>query len=311
MSDPEAGFDPHAAVSNVAAATTLRQPAFFGPKAEAEEAPEGAPDVAITPEAAVEPESTVGTAEFTAEPETGLVDIGAASFGQGLVFPEAVIGTDDRKQITQTTKYVWRAIASLRITARDGSQWIGTGWFISPRTLVTAGHCVFIKGSGDPNRDGWVSSMDVMPGRNGSSKPFGTLKARTFWSVRGWTERGDQNQDYGAIILDEPFGINTGWFGYAVYPDNRLVGVQAHVAGYPGDKPSGTIWYHSLPIASVSEPKVFYAIDTAGGQSGAAVYLLESDLPIAVAVHAYGGSVSNSGTRITPAVYQNLRQWTL
>jgi hypothetical protein len=30
---------------------------------------------------------------------------------------------------------------------------------------------------------------------------------------------------------------------------------------------------------------------------------------IAVAVHAYGGAVTNSGTRIIPGVYQNLTNW--
>jgi len=315
MSDPEASFDAHAPVSNVTAVATPRQPAFQGPQAESAEqppaggggAPESAPASGFDGGAA----SVSSAAESSAEPESAVFDIGAASFGQGLVFPEAIIGNDDRVQQTQTDHYVWRAIASLRITARDGSQWIGTGWFISPRTLVTAGHCVFIKGSGDPNRDGWVNNIDVIPGRNAAVKPFGTVKSTTFWSVRGWTERGDQNQDYAAIILDTPLGVSTGWFGFGVYEDSRLVGVQAHVAGYPGDKALGTLWHHSLPIASVSVPKVFYAIDTAGGQSGAAVYLLEDNLPIAVAVHAYGGSVSNSGTRITLPVFQNLRQWSL
>jgi len=304
MSEPEASFDAHAAVSNVAAPAASRQPPYSGPQgAETEgETPAGAPE-----SGAVAAESFGEDAGL--EPEGALFDIGAASFGEGLVTPEAVIGPDDRVQVTETQKYLYRAIASLRITARDGSQWIGTGWFISPRTLITAGHCVYIKGSGDPNRDGWVTGIDVMPGRNGISRPFGTAKATTFWSVRGWTDRGDQNQDYAAIILDTPLGVSTGWFGFASYADNQLVGVPAHVAGYPGDKPSGTLWHHSLPIASVSEPKVFYAIDTAGGQSGAAVYLLENNQPVAVAVHAYGGSVSNSGTRISAPVFRNLRQW--
>ena len=301
MSEPEASFDAHAAVSNVTA-TALRQPAYNGPQAETAEQP---------PEEGPPPESLGGAASLGSG-EAALPDIGEASFGQGLGGGAvAIIGSDDRVQQTQTNKYLWRALASLRITARDGSQWIGTGWFISPRTLVTAGHVVYIKGSGDPNRDGWVTSIDVVPGRNASVKPFGTVKAKTFWSVRGWTERGDQNQDYAAIILDTPLGISTGWFGYGVFEDNQLVGAQANVAGYPGDKPVGTLWHHSLPVASVSPPKVFYAIDTAGGQSGAAVYLLQNNLPVAVAVHAYGGSASNSGTRITPAVYQNLRQWSL
>jgi glutamyl endopeptidase len=303
MSVLEAAFDPHAAVTNLTTAAPLRQPAFAGPQA---------------PESQASATATAGPGGDAAgmatglggAPDLALFDVGVASFGQGQGSAAAVLGNDDRDQITGTEQYLWRAIAALRITARDGSQWIGTGWFISPRTLVTAGHCVFIKGSGDPDRDGWVTSIDVVPGRNGISRPLGSATSTTFWSVRGWTERGDQNHDYGAILLDEPLGLTTGWFGYGVFEDSHLVGAPAHVTGYPGDKPSGTLWHHSLPIASVSEPKVFYAIDTAGGESGTAVYLLEDGLPIAVAVHAYGGSVSNSGTRITQEVYRNLRQWT-
>jgi V8-like Glu-specific endopeptidase len=296
---PEAGFDPHAAVSNVTAPAALRQPAFPGPQG-AESQP-GVPAGS----------GPVGMASSLDEGEApAVIDIGAASFGEDSGGAVAIIGIDEREQVTQTEQYLWRAIASLRITARDGSLWIGTGWFISPRTLVTAGHCVFINGNPNPNRNGWVSKIDVIPGRNGFLNPLGKQTATTFWSVRGWTERADQNQDYAAILLDQPFGVHTGWFGYGVFDDDKLVGAQAHVAGYPGDKPVGTLWHHALPIASVSQPKVVYMIDTAGGQSGAAVYLLENNLPVAVAVHAYGGT-SNSGTRITPAVYQNLRQWSL
>ena len=299
MSEPEAGTDLHAAVSNVSATPVLRQPAFRGPGAEAGAG--GSPE-----------ETEDGMAAGVGEGGPAVIDIGAASFGEGEEGAGvAIIGTDEREQITETDQYLWRSIASLRITARDNSLWIGTAWFISPRTLITAGHCVFINGT-KPSRNGWVSRIDVMPGRNGFLNPFGTLTAKTFWSVKGWTEKGDQNFDYGAIILDQPFGQNTGWFGYGVFEDNKLVGAPAHVAGYPGDKPAGTLWHHSLPISHVGPPKVFYAIDTAGGQSGAAVYLLDNNgLPTAVAVHAYGGATSNSGTRITPAVYQNIRNWTV
>ena len=292
--------DAHAAVSNVTATPALRQPAFRGLQG-TETAPLGELGMA----------SGLGDGEGEIQGDIGEASFGekAAAEGGGV----AVIGSDERELVSQTEQYLWRSIASLRITARDGSQWIGTAWFVSPRTLITAGHCVFINGSSNPNRNGWVSSIDVMPGRNGFLKPLGTLTAKTFWSVRGWTEQRDQNLDYGAIILDQPFGQNTGWFGYGVFDDSQLAGAQAHVAGYPGDKqPAGaTLWHHTLPISSVSPPKVFYPIDTAGGQSGGPVYLLENDLPVAVAIHAYGGTTSNSGTRINSAVYQNLRQWSL
>ena len=43
-----------------------------------------------------------------------------------------------------------------------------------------------------------------------------------------------------------------------------------NVAGYPGDKPMGTLWYNNRNVGSVNADKVFYAADTAGGQSARA-----------------------------------------
>ncbi len=97
-----------------------------------------------------------------------LPDVGEASFGPPPPQPETVHGPDDRVQIENTQEFPWSAIASLLITARDNSTWIGTGWFVSPKTLLTAGHCVYITNSGVPGRDGWVRSIKVMAGRNGS-----------------------------------------------------------------------------------------------------------------------------------------------
>lgn len=236
-----------------------------------------------------------------------LPDAGAASFPE--LMPEAVFHPDDRERITNTNELPWRVHASLRITARDGSRWIGTGWFISPRTLITAGHCVFIKGSNVPGRDGWVRSIDVMPGRNEAFLPFGTVTATGLRTVRAWAEQGDQRFDYGAIILPVPLGNTTGLRRFAVRNDAALVNTQAEVAGYPGDKPPGTMWRHALPIESVDPLKVFYTIDTAGGQSGAPVCITEGGELVAVGVHAYGGGTSNSATRINQDVFNNLQRW--
>ena len=79
-------------------------------------------------------------------PEGDFADIGEASFGPAA---ETVHGADDRTQISNTAVFPWRAIASLLITAADNSTWIGTAWFVGPHTLMTAGHCVFIKNSGE------------------------------------------------------------------------------------------------------------------------------------------------------------------
>ena len=254
--------------------------------------------------------SVAESARALSVPDTAaLRDIGEASFGAPPPVAETVHGPDDRKQITDTAKHPWRMHASLLVVARDNSQWIGTGWFIGPRTLITAGHVVHIKNSGVPGRDGWVKSVQVMPGRNGSTLPHGSVTSTSFRSVGGWTNTGDQNFDYGAIILPTDLGNATGWFGFGAYPDADLVASVGNISGYPGDKPGGTQWYDSRKIASVDARKVYSDIDTAGGQSGSAVYRIVGGNRMAFAIHAYGGAVTNSGTRINSEVYNNMVSW--
>jgi len=257
----------------------------------------------------VELEAAFEGAPETVGPDlTGLEDIGVASFGAPPQL-EAVIGTDERVQINNTTQYPWRVHASLLITAADNSQWIGTGWFISPRTLVTAGHCVYIKNSGIPARDGWIKKMQVMPARNASVLPFGGISATEFWTVRGWGENGLENYDYGAIILPSAFPQDLGFFGFGVFEDEHLLRSTVNIAGYPGDKLRGTQWYDFRKVGSVSADKVYYAADTAGGQSGACVYIFHRGQRVGVAIHTYGGATSNSGTRISSQVFTNLEAW--
>jgi V8-like Glu-specific endopeptidase len=255
------------------------------------------------------PESAEESTMLQAPATEDLRDVGEASFGAPPPVAETVHGPDDRSQITNTATYPWRASASLLITAADNSQWIGTGWFIGPHTLVTAGHCVHIKGSGVPGRDGWVRRISVMPGRNAATLPYGAVSSSNFRSVSGWTTNGDQNFDYAAIIIPTELGNTVGWFGFGVYSDADLQAATANIAGYPGDKPAGTMWYDARRVASVNSRKVYYDIDTAGGQSGAAAYRIINGGRYAIAIHAYGGATTNSGTRIITDVYNNLVAW--
>ncbi|MBU1049782.1 serine protease [Candidatus Bipolaricaulota bacterium] len=240
---------------------------------------------------------------------SGLRDIGEASFGEPGPVLETVHGHDDRVRITNTSVYPWRVHCSLLITARDNSRWIGTGWFIGPRTVMTAGHVVYIKNSGVSGRDGWVKKIDVMPGRNGGTLPYGLTTSYSFRSVKGWTDSGSQYYDYGAIILSTSLGNRTGWLGFGVYGDSDLCATTGNISGYPGDKPSGTQWYDYHKIASVSSRKVYYDIDTAGGQSGSAVYRIKNGKRYGFAIHAYGGTTTNSGTRIVKPVFDNMVKW--
>jgi len=303
---------PHTPITNLAqeaapASRSLRvDPTLPESVAVLKSRPDGSEDV---PAKVITESVTEGAAALSKLP-----DIGAASFPNPTVVLEMVHGVDNRRRITdgKTAKYPWCTNASLLITARDGSQWIGTGWFVSPRTLVTAGHCVYIKNSGVPARDGWVKSMQVLPGRDAAKLPFGTMTSMQFWTVRGWADSGDENYDYGAIVLPMGFTPSPGTIGFAVYSDTELQAMTVNVAGYPGDQDPGTLWYDTKQVASVSATKVHYDIDTAGGQSGAAVYHIDpAGKRVGVAIHAYGGATTNSGTRISAPVFTNISNWSL
>jgi glutamyl endopeptidase len=163
-----------------------------------------------------------------------------------------------------------------------------------------------------------MASYQVTPGRNGATAPYGTCGAKTLYTVNGWTT-GNPEFDYGAIKLNCSVGDTTGWFGFFATA-TTLNAQAATVTGYPGDKPSGTQWTHSGVIAITDPRKLWYSIDTAGGQSGAPVWAENAQGcagPCAMAIHAYGqasgapppGNTYNSGTRITTDVFNNLTSW--
>lgn len=307
MGMPENTIDWDESVTNVAAPETAAKSAKpqTGP-GEAESGADGVESVSARGAelAAAPPMMPVGLPEVTQ-----LRPIGEATYGALDAVLETVHGPDNRVRITSTGVYPWRVHASLRITAADGSMWIGTGWFIGPRTLITAGHVVYIASNRVPARRGWVRRVEVIPGRNESDRPFGSTLSGRFYSVRGWTENGDPEYDYGAIVIDEPMGDQTGWLAFGAFTDNDLLASHANISGYPGDKPDGTQWYDHRQIDSVTARKVFYDIDTFGGQSGSAVYRFIDSDRFAVGIHAYGGAVTNSATRITARRFQNLEAW--
>lgn len=230
-------------------------------------------------------------------------------YDQGM---ESVIGPDGRTRVTGTTTFPWRAVAHLVVYWRNGTSGGCTGWFIGPRTVATAGHCVY-----NSSRGGWASSIRAYPGRNGSSTPYGYGVSHRLFSVSGWTVSGNHEYDYGAIQLSSTLGNTVGWFGYRWQSSNTFSGAY-RVTGYPGDKAYGTMWtmQDNPGIRGVTTRKLFHAIDTYGGQSGAPVYHYYSSTcsTCSVAIHAYGTGINpypqyNSGTRITQGVYNNLTNW--
>jgi V8-like Glu-specific endopeptidase len=219
---------------------------------------------------------------------------------------EVIIGIDQRIQITNTTDIPWRRICALRIQFPSGATYRGTAFFIGPRALATAGHCVYMKSQG-----GWARKIEVIPGCNGSKRPFGQADATMFRSVGGWVNNGLPECDYGCIFLpSNSFGkYNLGSFGVAAFDASTLVAQPAVVAGYPGDKPFAELWGMAEVIKAVTAKTLVYNIDTVGGQSGCPVYIKRGGQRYVVGIHNYGAATGNSATRITTPVYERLNAW--
>ena len=205
---------------------------------------------------------------------------------------EGVLGADNRVRILDTDPPPWRMICALRMSGPTGAGATGTGWFIGPRTVLTAGHCVF----SNHFFGGWASSIEIIPGLLGAGaeddmRPHGSDTSEQFSSVDRWVETEDPDFDIGCIHLEDRKRDVVGWFALAAPSPEELVSYLVNVSGYPGDRGGGNEQYFgSNRVLRLTERRVFYEVDTYGDQSGASVWIHESEgaPPLAVGIHAYG-----------------------
>ena len=220
-----------------------------------------------------------------------------------------VIGADERVQIANTSLYPFRAVAQLQLYDQF-AQLTGlcTGTFIGPDTLLTAAHCLY-----DPIA-GWTHDVAVIPGKNGAFEPYGYAFAANFWVPDGWIDTGGSTlYDWGVIKMPSPaLGATVGWFAVANLTTSTLSrsDFMPAIVGYPGDKPLGTMWAGSKPqFLSVGAFNLSYDVDTAAGQSGSAIFSLNTGewfLGYIVGVHTQGGVTANTGSRIDQGLLDDI-----
>jgi V8-like Glu-specific endopeptidase len=164
--------------------------------------------------------------------------------------------------------------------------------------------------------------------------PYGTLLAaegyvpRRFIQARSAAER--QANDYGLLVLPRPFPGIRRFLPVRVPTDEELqqlnAGAPLTVAGYPVDRPVGSLWRHSERLSHFTPERLLYTVDTCPGHSGSPVWASMADGPAVVGIHTTGildergrsygcdkGTVLappgmlNSGVRVTATVAANLR----
>ncbi|MBK8255900.1 MAG: trypsin-like peptidase domain-containing protein [Polyangiaceae bacterium] len=220
--------------------------------------------------------------------------------------PGKVFRKDDRQRVAEPVSPPYRHICALRIRAADGKDYVGTGFVISPRTVITAGHCLYVHAHGS-----YAQHVTIIPALRGTRPgPYGEITSSSFDVHPGWLNDQNEAFDFGAIFLSGAGFTNCGAMGFASLSDTLLIKKELTVSGYPRDCENGTWPYqHARRVKQLHSHFVRYQTDTWGGQSGSPVWTTHEGKRYAVAIHTSGGPAFNQAVRIIKPIFEQLLTW--
>lgn len=171
----------------------------------------------------------------------------------------------------------------------------GTGFLVSPHTVITNAHNVY-----SPQFGGWYRTIRFTPGQHEDSSmdiitPYSTIspdKAAVNSKFKEYEEDGERdkaiNYDYAAIFFEDPVsGINT----FMPLEFNHVPEVMS-LLGYPGNvrgKLTLGMWLSEGPLVKYDEYCLYYEAYTSGGNSGSPVFVYNetADTYRVVAIHSF------------------------
>jgi V8-like Glu-specific endopeptidase len=207
----------------------------------------------------------------------------------------AVIGpTDGRTRVLNTRRAPYSAVCHVERDFGD-NRWSGcSGFAIAPNVIITAGHCVYSAARARLGLRATPAQFRVSPGRNGAREPFGKFGALRWFAHRSFVRSMNREADYGVVVLDRLLPAAVRPLRLLAPNDAQLAQIRSHrllhIAGYPGDKPPGSMWEHAERLDRHTATSLFYSVDTCPGHSGSGIWCqIARDGPVAlIGIHVAG-----------------------